>query len=76
MPTALPSQTDMPERWLNEPLADYELLQQVITVAESLLAVCDAVDQPVAGNHLSMAIDILRADSELRAQIASGVLGR
>lgn len=59
----------MPYAWLDEGLSEAELIRRLIEVGDSLVRVCDVVDQPTAGNYIAMALDILRADSDLKADI-------
>ncbi|WP_261300318.1 hypothetical protein [Sphingomonas alpina] len=59
----------MPERWLTGDLSEAETIRRLIAVGDSLVRVCDAIDQSVAGNYIAMALDILRADADLKAEI-------
>ncbi|WP_457309852.1 hypothetical protein [Sphingomonas sp. UYAg733] len=60
----------MPKAWLDDGLTEVELIRRLIEVGDSLVRVCDVVDQPIAGNYIAMALDILRADSDLKADIS------
>jgi hypothetical protein len=60
----------MPERWLKSDLNETETIRRLIALGESFARVCDAVDQSVAGNHIAMALDILRADADLKAEVS------
>ncbi|WP_034159937.1 hypothetical protein [Sphingomonas sp. ERG5] len=59
----------MPDRWLRGDLSEAETIRRLIAVGDSLVRVCDAVDQSVAGNYIAMALDILRADADLKAEM-------
>ena len=48
------------------------LLAQAIAIGRELVRICDAVDQPVAGNHIALGLDLLLAHCDLATELASG----
>lgn len=64
------SASSMPDQWPIEELSEAELLHRLIVLGEGLVRVCDVVGQPMAGNYFSMALDILRADADLKLELS------
>ena len=48
------------------------LLAQAISIGRELVRICDAVDQPIAGNHIALGLELLAAHRDLAAELASG----
>ena len=48
------------------------LLTQAIEIGRQLVRICDSVDQPIAGNHIALGLDLLLAHRDLASELASG----